>query len=35
MGKVLGYIAIAGLVWLTYQQIQKAKKEENAKLTKK
>ncbi len=34
MGKILGYVAIAGLVWLTYKEIKKAKTEEKPKLHK-
>ena len=34
MSKFLGYLAIAGVVWLTYKQFQKAKNEDTPKIKK-
>lgn len=34
MGKFLGYVAIAGLVWLTYNGIKQAKNEKKPKVQK-
>jgi hypothetical protein len=32
MGKILGYIAVAGVIWVTYKAVKKAKEEKKPKI---
>jgi len=32
MGKIFGYAAIAGIIWMTFKAVQKAKDEKKPKL---
>lgn len=34
MNKFLGYLAVAGVIWLTYKQLKKAKSEDTPKIKK-
>jgi hypothetical protein len=34
MGKILGYVALAGIVYLTFKQIKKAKEQDTPKIKK-